>query len=54
MLSPPVFTSDAQPATEHSLERFSRQIEHDTQLANDTRLPSVGSLLEVRREEPQA
>ena len=47
MLSPPVFASDAQPAKEHSLERFSHQIEHDTQMASETQLPSLGSLLEV-------
>ncbi len=45
MLSPPVFASDAQPAREQSLERFSHQIECDAQLSSDTLLPSVGSLI---------
>ncbi len=53
MLSPPVFASDAQPAKENSLGRFSRQIECDAQLASDTQLPRVGSLLDVGPETPQ-
>ena len=44
LLSPPVFASDAQPA-QGSLERFSHQIEHDTQMESDTRVPTVDSLL---------
>ncbi|MBD9481805.1 osmoprotectant NAGGN system M42 family peptidase [Pseudomonas sp. PDM14] len=45
MMSPPVFASDAQPAREHSLERFSHQIEHDAQMANDTQVPTVESVM---------
>ena len=44
LLSPPVFASDSQPANA-SLERFSHQLEHDTQLESDTRVPAVDSLL---------
>jgi peptidase M42 family hydrolase len=44
LLSPPVFASDAQPE-ETSLERFSHQIEHDTQMESDTRVPAVDSLV---------
>ena len=44
LLSPPVFASDAQPA-EGTLERFSHQLEHQTQMASDTRVPSVDSVL---------
>lgn len=44
LLSPPVFASDAQPA-QGSLERFSHQLEHDAQMASDTRVPTVDSLL---------
>lgn len=47
LLSPPVFASDAQPA-QGSLERFSHQLEHDAQMASDTRVPSVDSLLRPR------
>ncbi|MBX8483780.1 osmoprotectant NAGGN system M42 family peptidase [Pseudomonas cichorii] len=50
MLSPPVFASDAKPA-QTSLERFSHQIEHDTQMESETRVPSVDSLLGQNREE---
>ncbi len=50
LLSPPVFASDAQPAREHSLERFSHQIEHDAQMASDTQVPSVESLVGARGE----
>jgi peptidase M42 family hydrolase len=50
LLSPPVFASDAQPA-QGSLERFSHQLEHDAQMASDTRLPSVDSLLRPRDKE---
>ena len=52
ILSPPVFASDAQPASEQSLERFSHQIGLDTQLASDTQLPSLGSLLDVVKGQP--
>ncbi|WP_039792419.1 M20/M25/M40 family metallo-hydrolase, partial [Pseudomonas agarici] len=47
MLSPPVFASDAQPAT-GSLDRFSHQLEHETQMESDTRVPSVDSLIGQR------
>ena len=47
ILSPPVFASDAQPA-KGSLDRFSHQIEHDTQMESDTRVPSVDSLVGQR------
>ncbi|MDG9925343.1 MULTISPECIES: osmoprotectant NAGGN system M42 family peptidase [unclassified Pseudomonas] len=50
LLSPPVFASDAQPAREHSLERFSHQIEHDAQMASDTQVPTVESVLGARGE----
>ncbi|MFV3016855.1 osmoprotectant NAGGN system M42 family peptidase, partial [Pseudomonas sp. KHB2.9] len=39
-----VFASDAQPA-QGSLDRFSHQIEHETQMESDTRVPSVDSLV---------
>ena len=48
LLSPPVFASDAQPAREHSLERFSHQIEHGAQMASDTQVPTVESVLGAR------
>ncbi|MEK1907447.1 MAG: osmoprotectant NAGGN system M42 family peptidase [Pseudomonas sp.] len=48
MLSPPVFASDAQPAKHHSLERFSHQIEHDAQMASETQVPTVESVLGAR------
>nr|WP_286947011.1 osmoprotectant NAGGN system M42 family peptidase [Pseudomonas sp. UBA6718] len=48
LLSPPVFASDAQPAREQSLERFSHQIEHDVQMASDTQVPAIDSLLGSR------
>ncbi len=48
MLSPPVFASDAQPDQHHSLERFSHQIEHDAQMASETQLPTVDSVLGTR------
>ena len=54
LMSPPVFASDAQPAQNHSLQRFSRQIECDTQMACETQLPTLGSLLEVGGDEPAA
>ncbi|MGE8498716.1 MAG: osmoprotectant NAGGN system M42 family peptidase [Pseudomonas sp.] len=47
LLSPPVFASDAQPAT-GSLERFSHQLEHDAQMESDTRVPTVDSVLNHR------
>jgi putative aminopeptidase FrvX len=49
ILSPPVFASDAQPA-KGSLDRFSHQLEHDTQMESDTRVPSVDSLVGQRSE----
>ncbi|WP_043310797.1 osmoprotectant NAGGN system M42 family peptidase [Pseudomonas sp. ML96] len=52
LLSPPVFASDAKPAQEHSLERFSHQIEHDAQLANDTQVPNLDSVLGARPDTP--
>ncbi|HSX72088.1 MAG TPA: osmoprotectant NAGGN system M42 family peptidase [Pseudomonas sp.] len=50
LLSPPVFASDAKPAQEHSLERFSHQIEHDAQMASDTQVPNLDSVLGARPE----
>lgn len=50
ILSPPVFASDAEPE-QASLERFSHQLEHDTQMASDTLVPSVDSLLGNRVDE---
>jgi len=47
VLSPPVFSSDAQPA-KGSLDRFSHQLEHDAQMESDTRVPTVDSLLRPR------
>ena len=47
VLSPPVFSSDAQPA-QGSLDRFSHQLEHDAQMESDTRVPTVDSLLRPR------
>jgi hypothetical protein len=44
-----VFASDAQPA-KGSLDRFSHQLEHDTQMESDTRVPSVDSLVGQRSE----
>lgn len=44
LMSPPVFASDANTA-QHSLEPFSHQLEHSAQMENDTRVPTVGSLL---------
>lgn len=44
ILSPPVFASEAQPA-QGSLDRFSHQLEHKTQMESDTRVPSVNSLV---------
>ncbi|WP_263144296.1 osmoprotectant NAGGN system M42 family peptidase [Pseudomonas sp. RIT-PI-AD] len=52
ILSPPVFASDAQPAQE-SLEPFSHQLEHTAQMASDTRVPSVDSLVGPREDEPE-
>ncbi|MBB2497145.1 osmoprotectant NAGGN system M42 family peptidase [Aquipseudomonas ullengensis] len=52
MLSPPVFASDAHPGKHHSLERFSHQIEHDAQMASETQVPTVESVLGARP--PQA
>ncbi|MEO4046322.1 osmoprotectant NAGGN system M42 family peptidase [Pseudomonas sp. CAU 1711] len=50
LLSPPVFASDAQPSREHSLERFSHQIEHDVQMSSDTAVPALDSLLGQQRQ----
>jgi hypothetical protein len=50
LLSPPVFASDAQPA-QGSLERFSHQLEHNTQMESETRLPTVDSLLGLRKKD---
>jgi len=47
ILSPPVFASDAKPATQ-SLDNFSHQIEHDAQMESDTRVPTVDSLISSR------
>src|SRR5690554_5800507 len=44
LLSPPVFASDAH-AHKDSLDDFSHQLEHGTQMENDTRVPAVDSLL---------
>ena len=44
MLSPPVFASDAEPANA-SLKNFSHQLEHDTQMESETRVPTVDSLI---------
>ena len=44
LLSPPVFASDAEPE-QASLERFSHQIEHGTQMESDTRVPPVDTLV---------
>lgn len=44
LLSPPVFDSDAQPANA-SLKNFSKQLEHDTQMESDTRVPPVDTLI---------
>lgn len=44
VLSPPVFASDADPA-HASLKNFSRQLEHDTQMETETRVPTVDSLI---------
>jgi peptidase M42 family hydrolase len=53
LLSPPVFASDAQPAREQSLERFSHQIEHDLQMSSDTPLPTLDSVLgQPRQSDP--
>ncbi|WP_437880746.1 osmoprotectant NAGGN system M42 family peptidase [Pseudomonas sp. LRF_L74] len=43
MMSPPVFANDT--VDSQSLERFSHQIEHDTQMANDTQVPNIDSIL---------
>ncbi|MBM3111598.1 osmoprotectant NAGGN system M42 family peptidase [Pseudomonas arcuscaelestis] len=44
LLSPPVFASDSH-ATGSSLESFSHQLEHDTQMESETRVPAVDSLV---------
>lgn len=44
LLSPPVFDSDAQPASA-SLKNFSKQLEHETQMESDTRVPPVETLI---------
>jgi len=48
LLSPPVFASDAQ--SQESLENFSHQLEHETQMENDTRVPPVESIFERRED----
>ncbi|WP_421683874.1 osmoprotectant NAGGN system M42 family peptidase [Stutzerimonas urumqiensis] len=46
VMSPPVFASDADThAGAGALDRFSHQLEHDTQLESETRVPAVDSLL---------
>lgn len=45
LLSPPVFASDA-ASSQHSMERFNHQLEHGTQMENDTRVPAVDTLLD--------
>ncbi|MCQ4320046.1 osmoprotectant NAGGN system M42 family peptidase [Pseudomonas stutzeri] len=45
LLSPPVFTSDAHTSKD-SLENFSHQLEHVTQMENDTRVPAVDSIFD--------
>ena len=45
LLSPPVFPSDAHGCKD-SLESFSHQLEHDTQMENDTRVPPVDAILD--------
>lgn len=47
MLSEPVFASDA-ACVESSLERFSHQIELETQMESETRLPVLDSLFKSR------
>ena len=44
VISPPVFASDAKPA-QASLEPFSHQLEHETQMEPETRVPAVDSLV---------
>ncbi|QBF27955.1 osmoprotectant NAGGN system M42 family peptidase [Pseudomonas tructae] len=44
LLSPPVFASDSH-ASGSSLESFSHQLEHDTQMESDTRVPAVDTLV---------
>ena len=46
MMSPPVFASDA--GADHSLERFSHQIEHDAQMSSETQVPNIDSILGQR------
>ena len=52
LLSPPVFASDAHDH-KGSLDDFSHQLEHDTQMENDTRVPAVDSLLGRPADEQQ-
>jgi len=50
LLSPPVFTSDAH-AVKDSLENFSHQLEHVTQMENDTRVPAVDSIFDKQTDD---
>ena len=50
LLSPPVFTSDAHAGT-NSLENFSHQLEHVTQMENDTRVPAVDSIFDKQTDD---
>lgn len=50
LLSPPVFTSDAH-AGQDSLENFSHQLEHVTQMENDTRVPPVDSIFDKQTDD---
>ncbi|MGK9064314.1 osmoprotectant NAGGN system M42 family peptidase [Stutzerimonas chloritidismutans] len=50
LLSPPVFASDASSGKD-SLENFSHQLEHVTQMENDTRVPAVDEIFERQNDE---
>ncbi len=50
LLSPPVFASDAH-AGKDSLENFSHQLEHVTQMENDTRVPAVDSIFDKHNDD---
>ncbi|HAB63030.1 MAG TPA: osmoprotectant NAGGN system M42 family peptidase [Pseudomonas sp.] len=50
LLSPPVFTSDAHTSKD-SLENFSHQLEHVTQMENDTRVPAVDSIFDKQTDD---
>jgi len=49
IVSPPVFASDARP-TQASLEPFSHQLEHETQMEPETRVPPVDTLVNCGRD----